>query len=189
NGTPCDSCYNISENPLFISGPDGNYYLSQIEAGQALQSPCVDAGDSTAYYYGLENYTTRTDLVADTGVVDIGYHYPWGIVVSIDNNILEKPEIYLTNFPNPFSSSTTIFFDLATDLHRLALIKIYNIKGQLVKTLECINRVNAKATRSLYSISWKGSDENDKQLSNGIYLYQLKLDNYKSEIKKMILIR
>jgi len=64
---------NIDEDPLFVSGPDGNYYLSQIEAGQSQQSPCVDAGDPASI---LIEGTTRTDGAADTGVVDMGYHYP-----------------------------------------------------------------------------------------------------------------
>ena len=36
----------------------------------------MDAGSDTAANLGLDQQTTRTDLVADTGIVDIGYHYP-----------------------------------------------------------------------------------------------------------------
>ncbi len=39
---------NIDLDPLFVSGPDGDYYLSQIAAGQAVDSPCVDAGSDLA---------------------------------------------------------------------------------------------------------------------------------------------
>ena len=63
---------NIDADPLFVTGPLGDYYLSQIAAGQALDSPCVDAGDPTSTIIG----TTRTDEVQDSGVVDMGYHYP-----------------------------------------------------------------------------------------------------------------
>jgi hypothetical protein len=67
---------NINANPLFVSGPAGNYYLSQVAAGQALQSPCVDAGSDLAVNLGLDDLTTRTDQFRDKGVVDMGYHYP-----------------------------------------------------------------------------------------------------------------
>ncbi|HUT04168.1 MAG TPA: right-handed parallel beta-helix repeat-containing protein [bacterium] len=66
---------NISEDPLFATGPLGDYYLSCREAGQAADSPCIDAGSDTAETLGLDKFTTRTDGVPDTGIVDMGYHY------------------------------------------------------------------------------------------------------------------
>jgi hypothetical protein len=45
---------NISANPIFISGPLGYYYLSQITAGQARNSPCVDSGSDTAVNLGMD---------------------------------------------------------------------------------------------------------------------------------------
>ncbi|GAF69140.1 unnamed protein product, partial [marine sediment metagenome] len=35
---------NVHSDPLFVTGPRGDYYLSQIAAGQLADSPCVDAG-------------------------------------------------------------------------------------------------------------------------------------------------
>ena len=65
----------ISDNPLFASGPLGDYYLSCEAAGQDENSPCIDAGSDTAEALGLDKLTTRTDCVPDAGVVDMGYHY------------------------------------------------------------------------------------------------------------------
>jgi len=63
----------IDADPLFVSGPDGDYYLSQIAAGQAVDSHCVDAGDPIS----LTTWgTTRTDRVFDPDPVDMGYHHP-----------------------------------------------------------------------------------------------------------------
>ncbi|OHB80394.1 MAG: hypothetical protein A2Z25_13355 [Planctomycetes bacterium RBG_16_55_9] len=67
---------NINRDPLFVDGPLGGYYLSQIEAGQARTSPCVDAGSDNATNTGMWNYTTRTDEVSDAGRVDMGFHHP-----------------------------------------------------------------------------------------------------------------
>jgi|GEM_PF-1809725 len=64
----------IDTNPLFESVPEGDYYLKQDppQTGEPT-SHCVDAGDpQTAMFDG----TTRTDHVQDTGIVDMGYHYP-----------------------------------------------------------------------------------------------------------------
>lgn len=63
---------NISSNPLFVSGPQGNFYLSQISAGQSQQSPCVDGGNQTPE---IPTGTTRTDEFPDIGILDMGFHY------------------------------------------------------------------------------------------------------------------
>ena len=65
----------ISFDPLFASGPNGIYYLSQLGAGQDEQSPCVNAGLQEAVELELDSFTTRTDHREDIGVVDLGYHY------------------------------------------------------------------------------------------------------------------
>ncbi|MGD8499366.1 MAG: right-handed parallel beta-helix repeat-containing protein, partial [Phycisphaerales bacterium] len=70
--------YNIADDPNFVTGPSGDYYLSQIAAGylQLVDSNCVDAGSDLASVLGMDEYTTRIDLVADANTVDMGYHYP-----------------------------------------------------------------------------------------------------------------
>jgi hypothetical protein len=70
--------YILRSDPLFI----GNYYLSQYDAGQIIQSPCVDMGSAFASEVGLDMYTTRTNSLPDDDdgaepnsmVVDMGYH-------------------------------------------------------------------------------------------------------------------
>jgi predicted outer membrane repeat protein len=66
---------NLDTDPLFATGPEGDYYLSQVAAGEGSDSPCIDAGNDTAANLGLENRTTRTDNANDSGTVDLGYHY------------------------------------------------------------------------------------------------------------------
>lgn len=67
---------NISDDPLFTTGPLGTHYLSCIDAGQAANSPCINAGHGTSESLGLDKLTTRTDGGFDVGVADMGYHYP-----------------------------------------------------------------------------------------------------------------
>ncbi len=74
------------DDPLFVVGPLHDYYLSQIAAGHAADSPCVDAGSDTAANLGLDALTTRTDAVSDTGMVDMGYHAPPAIFGDVDGN-------------------------------------------------------------------------------------------------------
>ncbi len=65
---------NIREDPLFVAGLRGDYYLSQ-PPGQVSTSPCVDAGNDTAANLGMDDKTTSTNGDLDTGIVDMGYHY------------------------------------------------------------------------------------------------------------------
>jgi uncharacterized protein (TIGR02145 family) len=64
---------NISADPLFVTGPEGDYYLSQLAAGQSQQSPCVNVGAPASPMFPG---TTRTDGFPDIGLIDMGYHYP-----------------------------------------------------------------------------------------------------------------
>ncbi len=66
---------NIDADPNFVIGLFGNYYLAQTIAGDSVTSPCVDVGSNTAVALNLQLFTTRSDDVADDGVVDLGYHY------------------------------------------------------------------------------------------------------------------
>ena len=100
------------------------------------------------------------------------------VVATDDDNPPTVTEL-IGNYPNPFSSSTTISFSLATNLHENARIEIFNIKGQKVETF----LINPSTHQPIDTITW-----NSSKYSNGIYFYKLETDN-KSFIKKMILMR
>ncbi|MHC4365331.1 MAG: right-handed parallel beta-helix repeat-containing protein, partial [Planctomycetota bacterium] len=68
---------NLYVDPLFVAGPFGDYYLTQIAAGQSQDSPSVDAGSDFASRVGMSRYATRTDEIFDRGLVDMGYHHPY----------------------------------------------------------------------------------------------------------------
>ncbi len=81
-GFPGD--YVIDADPLFVQGPLGPYTFSEIAAGQAQNSPGLNAGnlpaseicfESSSGPVCLDQWTTRTDLVPDTDTVNLGYHY------------------------------------------------------------------------------------------------------------------
>jgi hypothetical protein len=67
---------NVDADPLFLAGPMGAYYLSQAAAGQPADSPALDTGSRPAADAGLDTRTTRADSVGDSGIVDMGYHFP-----------------------------------------------------------------------------------------------------------------
>jgi len=87
------------------------------------------------------------------------------------------------NFPNPAFQTTTFSFSLPANTKN-AELKIYNIKGQLVKSfnLESSNKGVIENT------TWDCKDDNGKTLCNGIYFYKLTADK-KDTTKKMVIIR
>jgi predicted outer membrane repeat protein len=67
---------NINIDPRFVNVAGGNFHLQHITAGQSVNSPCIDAGGDLAVSVGLSRYSTSTLGTSDTGIVDLGYHYP-----------------------------------------------------------------------------------------------------------------
>jgi len=130
---------------------------------------------------------------------DIGIDFPekrpylkifYHIITSVtENSNREKEKLMLSSYPNPFSSSTTISFNIHRRDAKNAEIKIYNVKGQLVKCLECGESLSTKAPMYRdYSINWDGKDEDGKEMPNGIYFCRLSSGD-KSAVKKMLLLR
>ncbi|MCK4359933.1 MAG: carboxypeptidase regulatory-like domain-containing protein, partial [Candidatus Cloacimonetes bacterium] len=123
-------------------------------------------------------------ITVNTENPDIG---PTIIDVHLEVTIESVEEIHIlstklnSNFPNPFSNSTTISFSLKEKSH--VKLSVYNIKGQLVATL--INGMMNPVAN--HEIVWNGMNGR-KQLANGIYFYRFDTKE-KSFIKKMILLR
>jgi flagellar hook assembly protein FlgD len=65
-------------------------------------------------------------------------------------------------------------------------LEIYNIQGQVVKTL-----INENQTAGIKSVMWDGTNNNNKSVSSGIYIYSLQIGDYYStkQSKKMLLIK
>jgi len=196
NGTACDEYFNISEDPLFASTENEDYYLSQLASGQAVQSPCVDAGADTTSYYNLFGYSTRTDDIYDRFETDMGFHRP-GIIdnTGIDEFVPSMNENKLTNYPNPFNPSTTFSFNLPNYVAEASL-EIFNIKGQKVKSFVCHQSVaehdpepdEGRSVRT-QNVTWDGRDRQNNPVASGIYLAILKADSKTLATKKMMLLK
>lgn len=84
----------IGDDPLFVSGPKGDYYLSHQDTGQSQTSPCVNSGSMQIDEADVAGSTTRTDNVIDTEQLDMGRHY------SIQHfaDIAGDPKVNLADF-------------------------------------------------------------------------------------------
>jgi len=150
------------------------------------ESFAVSAGNHTfTWSYEKDGYVSDG---YDCGWIDYVTLPPTYFVHTDDVMDYIQTKLY-GNYPNPFSSSTTIKFN-TENTEKNTEILIYNLKGQKVRTLDCIRQLpDAKATESLSYITWNGKDDNNKAVSSGIYLYKLKSGGIFSTTKKMILMR
>lgn len=106
-----------------------------------------------------------------------------GILVDIDETTDNLIETYgLTqNYPNPFNPSTTFKYQVPEESK--VVIKVYNLVGQVVKTL-----VNETKEQGSYEVVWDGTNSSGQKVSSGVYFYQLRAGTY-VETRKMILLK
>ena len=86
------------------------------------------------------------------------------------------------NYPNPFNPNTTIQYTIP--INRKVSIKVYNITGQLVRTLVD----NEMANAGTHKVVWNGKNNFGRNVSTGIYLYSLEWAGMK-KVKRMTLVK
>ena len=102
--------------------------------------------------------------------------------LSLNDNIVIPSRYTLhQNYPNPFNPVTTLRYDLPEN--GLVNITIYDMLGRQVKTL-----INQTQDAGYRSIIWNATNDYDKPVSAGIYLYQIQAGEYIST-KKMVLLK
>ena len=87
------------------------------------------------------------------------------------------------NFPNPFNPVTTIRYSVGGHSQTFINIKIFDVKGALVRTL-----VNEYKAPGVYHALWDGKNESGHSVSSGIYFYRLQGDTV-MKTKKLVLLR
>ncbi len=174
---------NIDSDPLFVDPIGGDFHLQDT-------SPCLGTGIDEIEIGGNWYYAPEFDLegnprpAPDDSMPDLGaYENPLGEPqVEISNNQLPITDLQMTNYPNPFNPSTTISFSLTTEITEDTELKIYNLKGQIVKILP----VSPSQSHQV-SVIWDGIDENNQPVSSGIYFARLKSGKIEASCKMILL--
>ena len=142
----------------------------------------------------VQSYTTYQYYIKS--VYEQGFSPPSAVIeiktdsISVDNEI--PITLSLSAYPNPFSNSTTISYNATTrlrcatpwqaNLHELSQIKIYNIKGQLVRDF------GFRIVDIGFSVVWDGRDVQGKEVKSGVYFCKFQ-NGEKQLIKKLVLLR
>ncbi len=101
--------------------------------------------------------------------------------ISPNEDLVNKPGMMLTNYPNPFRPSTTIAFDIKEAGN--TSLSVYNIKGQLVKEI-----VDKPMSSGAHTITWDGRDEKGNTCSSGVYYLRLMSGN-QTQLRKLLILK
>ena len=85
------------------------------------------------------------------------------------------------NYPNPFNPNTTISYDLPEQAQ--VTLDIFDIMGKQTKTL-----VNQPQDAGFRTAVWDGTDELERTVSAGVYLYRIRAGEF-SQTRKMLLLK
>ena len=160
--------------------------FGDLEINHSLRK--FDSNYNIEWTNGLPYYTGRGDkalgIIPEVNIVVSLYNPPYVALIKlnsdgtdIDENIMNVSRTVLKAYPNPFNPTINFSFNLENS--RKTEIKIFNIKGQLVSTLEDGVIYNGKHT-----FSWQVVN-----LSSGIYFAQLQANKEILDTKKIILLK
>ena len=108
-------------------------------------------------------------------------------VKSTDQELVNDYKLY-QNYPNPFNPATKIQYSIPVaalseaEVPKVRIV-IYDIVGREIGTL-----VNEEQIPGNYEVEFSIHSDNGRNLSSGIYYYQLTVNNF-TETKKMLLIK
>ncbi len=137
--------------------------------------------------------TTLNGLRVDDGILDLyfsainygaGYEYAGPFLNGLEIHLLEElsvkniepTEFFISSpFPNPFNNQLIIPIELKKESH--LVVNVFNIKGQLMETIH-----KGRLLKGVYNLKW-----NAKNMSSGLYLIQIKINNQVQHEKSILL--
>ena len=160
-------------------------FLTQVRAQTLSVQGKVTYNSSSPRYPVNQASVTFIDNSDTTkkysALTDNRGNYEIGLPTSVgpgSNSLPDKFELG-QNYPNPFSSSTTISYNISKQSDNIK-VTIYDILGREVKKFA----IGLQSAGS-YSILWDGRNNFGQKVTNGIYLYKLQVGS-ETQVKKMI---
>ncbi|MBC8228086.1 T9SS type A sorting domain-containing protein [bacterium] len=117
------------------------------------------------------------------------------LILNVLSRPLPKSYALLQNYPNPFNPETWIPYQLKEDSD--VTIRIFDLRGQLVRTLELGHKEADFYNSRNDAAYWDGRNEFGERVASGIYFYQLQVREAIprigagsfSAIKKMLILK
>ena len=133
-------------------------------------------------------YLNNTDEIVEFGLLSVdemmivfGLYFTGEQLNNDVQNTLPQSPLLHSNFPNPFNPNTLLRYDLPQS--GMVNISIHDMMGRKIKTL-----VNSAQSAGYKTIQWNGTNDNNKSVSAGLYLYTIQTGNF-TQTKKMVLLK
>jgi hypothetical protein len=145
----------------------------------------------------LVDITTRSPFLysvwRDNRVPGLGFSIFFNTVNFTETGVEDNPDeessptdFHLSqNYPNPFNPTTRIRYTVGAKQTQPVPVslKIYNVLGRLVRTL-----VDEEKAAGNHRVTWDGRDDRGQELSSGVYLYRLEIENLHVS-RRMLLLK
>jgi len=140
------------------------------------------AGQNVYLRFRLSDSSTNVELTDPGWTIDNIAIVSGTAVPNSDETVPGAAQTALLgNFPNPFNPDTNIKFSLAQAGN--AKLNIYNLKGQLVRSL-----IDTDMDKGIHQIAFNGRDNKGNPVASGVYVYRFESGKYTST-KKMLIMK
>ncbi|MEY2764262.1 MAG: hypothetical protein RLZZ205_686 [Bacteroidota bacterium] len=109
------------------------------------------------------------------------------IVADNEELVIEK----LLNYPNPFTTRTSFYFEHNQACQDLKItIQVFTVSGKLVKTIQDVQTCTGFRTNG---IEWNGRDDFEDPIGKGVYVYRVSVENPEGQraekFEKLVILR
>jgi len=157
-----------------VTGPSNSFFGTHLSTVD-INGDGVDEFLVSAFAYPNQQYRGRVYVYAGDTTKIVGVEETQSeLPLSFD---LEQ------NYPNPFNLNTSITYSLFLRRPEMVTLKIYNLRGGLVRKL-----VDEKQVSGRHKVTWDGRNNLGEEVSSGIYFYVLKVGE-ETRVRKALMIK
>ena len=192
---PTEFSFNIENTSITLSWDpsledDFQYYGVQVSMDSLFDTDISEYFTPDNFYtfndleYNMPYYFRVATMVGQSEWSDYSDFVTATIeFVSTDEENVGIPLVFSLNqnYPNPFNPSTTISYELESDVN--VSLNIYDLNGKLIRSL-----LNKNKPAGIHSITWYGKTDTGFKAAAGMYFYTMVAGDYIST-QKMILLK
>jgi len=167
-----------------VTLPEMAEYLIEFGAYTGLNHD--GGGSSTLVFEGPIIINYPSDAAGEHVVANHLGIYTASVTTQSDSKQRLRPTALLPNFPNPANPETWIPFTLSEDAH--VVIRIYNINGQLIRTLDLGHRASGVYVSMDKTAHWNTRNAAGEKVASGVYFYVMEAGIFRA-VRKMAIIR
>ncbi|MFH1896805.1 MAG: right-handed parallel beta-helix repeat-containing protein [Candidatus Desantisbacteria bacterium] len=181
NGMYADTDGNGTVDGADVMAIGANFKATHTVTGGSSPAPSLlDSQIDQSKY--LEAYRQMYHVLETSGLMNGTNELKQALAQAIETGVTQQQieatpaeSTLLQNYPNPFNPECWIPFELSEKAN--VVIRIYNISGQLVKTLDLgVLETGAYTTQSR-AAHWNGRNEEGEEIASGVYFYQMQAGN------------